>query len=104
MINEKQIEMMLDDDTRYAINVDRLCEMYQLSIKIIYKFDLNILGISNMGELLTGLSKLRDFPNRKTYTIKDIFESFNSNGKPAEFNMEMVVLAILVGYLDEVEK
>lgn len=104
MINEKQIEMMLDDDTRYAINVDRLCETYQLSIKIIYKFDLSILEIPKMKELLAELSKLRDFPNRKSYTIKDIFESFNSNGKPAEFNMEMVVLAILVGYLAEVEK
>lgn len=104
MINEKQIEMMLDDGTRYAINMDRLCEMYQLSIKILCKFDLSILEIPKMKELLAELSKLRDIPNRKSYTIKDIFESFNSNGKPAEFNMEMLVLAIAAGYLAEVEK
>ena len=98
MVTKSIFENMLNDDTKYTINVNRLNELEYLSKKMWNKFKLIVPEICDMKIFL-----LVVVPANKQFTIKELFEYFKEhNIKSRENTMEMIAMAIGTNYLKAV--
>lgn len=100
MIDELTAKKILNDDTKYIINVNKIMEMFQIAQEFNDKFNLSIPGIPDTKTLS---NKLLNAPLQKSYTIKELFEYFSSNDKNSERVLIKIIQAIMTGDLKKVE-
>ena len=100
MIDELTAKKILNDDTKYIINVSKIMEMFQIAQEFTDKFNLSIPGIPDI-KILS--NKLLNAPPQTAYTIKELFEYFSSNDKNSDRVLNKIILSIMAGDLKKVE-
>lgn len=100
MIDELTAKKILNDDTKYIVNVSKIMEMFQIAQEFTDKFNLSIPGIPVI-KILS--NKLLNAPPQKAYTIKELFEYFSSNDKNSERVLSKIIHSIMAGDLKKVE-
>ncbi len=96
MIPDFTLEKILNSETRYRINLDRLLGIGELSNNLFDEYKISIAEISHLTNLLEDL--LRKYP-KDYYTIKEIFEIENRNDSTTQDTIGIIIFAIIVGCL-----
>ena len=96
MIADFTLEKILNSETKYIINLYRLCDIGELSDGMFFKYKISIAEISHLTNLLEDL--LRKYP-KDYYTIKEIFEIENRNDSTTQDTIGIIIFAIIVGCL-----
>ncbi len=98
MIADFILEKILNSETRYSINLDRICDICESSNKLFDEYKISIDEISHLRNSLEDL--LRKYP-KDHYTIKEIFEIERRNASTTQNTISMIILAIIIGCLIE---